>query len=307
MPYPDFLSSPAPNYAGQFTNIMRAQTEAKAEDMASWLKSVQAAKLAQDIQLEPQKEAMNENVQQATIDRSNAVTDRETQELPGKLTAQEFQNQLTEIAVKKAAADQADKQLAEEYTTKAMSLSPTDFPGEQGTDLLNEYVSKASDPNAIYAAQANIVKGNPAYGVSTAYAAERRLASPEARQTYDDALNSTGNMDQAMTALRLQSQKEAAQRAAEDAGAKAKAITEGQLGAGKGKLTPAMVNAAKQIDDVLNKDDNYVDLPIEQKLQIKSAVLQQVTKNGGTFDPKAIGDAIKQYSQPTGIDYYFGK
>lgn len=296
MAYPDFISQ-APNFAGAFNAIMRSNTDAKAEQMNSWLKSVQAAKLQQDIQTQPSKDMLDRAVQIANIQRMRAVTDRETSKLPGELSEQTFHNALLAVDAEKARKDEADRALAAEYNTSALQISPENFSGDEGTALLKDFVSRANDPQHIYNAQADIVKGNPAYGASMTYAAERRLASPEANNLYKEALSTNGNIDTAMTALRKQSEKEKAERLAETAGLQANAIAKGRTVATAEKLTEPQVQLTKLIQKSIDEDDSLAGLDGSQRGAIIAAVAGEIQKSGGKIEPDKIREAVKKYSK----------
>ena len=319
MSYPDFISN-APNYAEQFLRISRNQQETDNDAITNWLKQVQAAKLQQEIDRQPEQDAEKAALQDAEIglrqaqrDQLQAEAQKQQMTLPELLTSIRQANERKALDLQTLGDQHADNALASEFTGKITALSPDDFadPDVAGK-IVTDYATRAKDPTAVYNAYATIASRNPAFLKTVNYYKERQGWTPAALDTFKN-MRTDGDvsLDDAMAAGRSQFNADQLQAKADAARVEAQARAEGKAAADSDSgLTSEQVTAARAITTAaLSGELDKLKIDPGTRAAVAGDVLNSVGPDGKIDSDalqRAIARRVSTRATPSAaIDRYF--
>lgn len=298
MAYPDYTTSHAPDFVGTILRIPGMYNEmqnnnartALAQQQAAtqrWMAEINARKAEQEIANEPREQDRKDALAQAEVNlRKEQLT-----EIPGKITAQGYNNMLNQIHLDQARKQQADQELATQMAGDLQKLQPYEYAGEEGQEVIKKYTPLFHDPFAPATIYKNFAVNRSRY----ADAVERNSWDEDTVAAWKDASDVQKLDDpQAMAIARdqhnLKLAKQAAAKQAEIERVKAEAY---------GQRPSLTAPEQKAVDAMLGKPPKFVkagDLTQAQRAQIEAKLANEVLNarmEGRDIDEETIANAWK--------------
>jgi hypothetical protein len=323
MAYPDFISS-APNYAEQFLRINRNQQETDNDAVTNWLKSIQGAKLSQDMARQPDLDDQAAQLNQARIadmakgrDQEDTRLGIEGRRLTDSEALQNLDKALKAIQINDLQKSVSDKASVDQFTNDITKLSPEEFADpDKGGKVVNDWAAKVNNPSVIYGAYADIAGHNPVYQNEALWAKERQGWGQNASDAWNASLQEGMERNDAMAVARQQQR-------ADDEDMKAQAIKDAAYAKASGKvaaldesgakeLTKEQVSAARIIvNQTLGGQLDKLQIKPEQRAAIAADILNSVgdyTDNDGKVDTIKLQQAIQSrlLATPTAVKSRYG-
>lgn len=314
MAYPDYTSSHAPDFVGNILRIPGMYNEmqnnnartALAQQQAAtqrWMAEINARKAEQEIANEPREQDRKDLLAKSEV----TLREAQAKEIPGRVTAQGYNNMLAQIHLDQAKKQQGDQDLATKMAGEFQTLEPIEFAGEKGQEIIKKYTPLFHDPFAPATIYKNFAVNRSQYSD----AVERNSWDDDTLAIWKDA-SDVQKLDppQAMSIARQSWADKQAEMAAQ------KQIKIEQAKADTRSTTPELTRTEELLlDDLAGKPPKFVkagDLTTAQRAAVQLRIANEIIaarREGRRISPDVIERAwvttpnAKQ--APSRVDAYF--